>query len=66
MRFIDALNEEDFNINKFMSSVKSQLAAFKKSGNKEGIDFMQGIIKSFDKNGSLSPAQVNAASKFMQ
>ena len=59
------LKEESFEIGKFIESVKKQLSAFKKSDNKEGVDFLQGILDSYKKNGSLSPDQVKAASKFM-
>lgn len=62
----ETINEADFDIKKFIESCKSQLKAFEESDNKEGIDFLKGILDSYDKNGSLSPAQVQAASKWMK
>ena len=64
--FKNYLAEADFSIDKFIESVKSQLKAFKDSENAEGEKFLSGILASYDKNGSLSPAQVSAASKFMK
>jgi len=63
--FKEFIREEKFDIDKFMQSVDKQLEAFKKSDNKEGVKFLQGIKDSYKKNGSLSPNQVTGASKFM-
>ena len=63
--FGNVLNEEKFDIKKFIGACKSQLKAFEKSDNKEGVKFLKGIVDSYDKNGSLSPDQVKGASKFM-
>ena len=64
--FKQYLSEADFDIKKFIESVKSQLKAFKESENAEGEKFLSGILASYDKNGSLSPAQVSASAKFMK
>ena len=64
--FGETLQEEKFDINKFIAACKKQKAAFDKSGNSEGSKFLDGVLKSYDKNGSLSPDQVSAASKFME
>ena len=63
--FKEYLAEEKFDIDKFIESVKKQLTAFKDSDNEDGVKFLEGILKSYKDNGSLSPAQVSGASKFM-
>jgi hypothetical protein len=60
------ITESDFDIDKFIESVKAQLKAFKDSENAEGEKFLSGILTSYDKNGSLSPAQVSASAKYMK
>ena len=64
--FKEYLEEEKFNIDKFIKAVESQLKAFKDSDNKDGVEFLSGILKSYKENGSLSPLQVQSSSKFMQ
>ena len=59
------IGEADFDIKKFIDSCKSQLKAFEESDNKDGAEFLKGILDSYEKNGSLSPKQVQGASKFM-
>jgi len=64
--FREYLNEEKFDIDKFIESIKSQLKAFKDSDNKDGIEFLTGILKSYKDNDSLSPSQVQACTKWMK
>jgi len=63
--FKQKLQEEKFDIDKFIASCKKQKDAFDKSDNKDGSKFLDGILKSYEKNGSLSPSQVKAAASFM-
>jgi len=60
------VTEAKFDIDKFIESVKAQIKAFQDSENNKGENFLTGILASYDKNGSLSPIQVSAASKFMK
>jgi hypothetical protein len=65
MKFSEYLAEKKFDIKEFIGACKNMIKEYEKSDNKEGVKFLTGIVDFYEKEGSLSPAQVSGASKFL-